>query len=278
MKTFHICTVANKREQYEQMKKSFVAAGFDDTNCRYTVFDNTTGNHHEPYRTFDLISRETQEPYIIFCHQDVVMNQGPGFDDLQRVIEDMNNRHPKWAVLGNAGVCERMLVVRRLTDPYGSETEADVLPKQVISIDENFMVIKTSVRLQTSPPLNGFHFYGPDICLHAMRKGYKCFVIDFHLTHLSSGNYDDEFYRIRREFQSYWQKRFRFCYYRTVTGTMFLSKSSFLNKVFNTERITHWFSRHPTIHLKTRKLFGDSWHDARHTTDGVQNLQTKLQE
>lgn len=275
MKTFHICTVINNRKQYEQMKSSFVAAGFDDINSRYTVFDNTHGNEHEPYRTFDLISRETQEPYIIFCHQDVVMNQGHGFTDLQTVIEDMNNRHPQWAVLGNAGVCERMSRIRRLTDPYGSETNLSILPKQVISMDENFMVIKTGARLQTSPKLSGFHFYGSDICLHAMSKGYECFVVDFHLTHLSRGNYSDEFYRIRREFQQSWQKHFRFCYYQPITGTMFLSNSALLNKVFDTERLRKWFSRHPTIHLKVRRLFGESWHDGRHSPDAARNLQSQ---
>ena len=36
MKLFHICTIANKLDQYEEMKESFTQAGFDESKCRHT--------------------------------------------------------------------------------------------------------------------------------------------------------------------------------------------------------------------------------------------------
>ncbi|MBW4516492.1 MAG: hypothetical protein KME11_14880 [Timaviella obliquedivisa GSE-PSE-MK23-08B] len=95
MKLFHICTIANKLDQYKQMKASFIESGFDEKRCRYSLFDNSNGNIYDSYETLRHIHLTTPEPYIIFCHQDLLLDQGHGFDQLSRVLNDLENQDPQ---------------------------------------------------------------------------------------------------------------------------------------------------------------------------------------
>ena len=76
MQIFHICTIANKLDMYAEMNASFIEAGFTEEKCRYSLFDNSQGNSYEPYSALKFIQANTSEPYIIFCHQDILLDQG----------------------------------------------------------------------------------------------------------------------------------------------------------------------------------------------------------
>jgi hypothetical protein len=242
MKLFHICTIANKLEQYEEMKASFLEAGFDEDRCRYSLFDNSGGNIYEPYETFNKIKLNTVEPYIIFCHQDVLLNQGNGFDQLIKVLEELENLDPQWAVAGNAGVKNNYTDVHRITDPNITPDWSVELPQQVHSLDENFLVIKTAASIACSTELKGFHFYAPDLCLNAILKGYSCYVIDFHLTHLSGGNLSQAFWDLQKIFYEKWCNQFTLSYVRTVTGvTMCLSKYKIIRAIGSRQKVTKLF-------------------------------------
>lgn len=256
MKLFHICTIANKLEQYEEMKISFIEAGFDENKCRYSLFDNSKGNIHDPYETLNKILLTTIEPYIIFCHQDVLLNQGHGFNQLVKVLEELDKLDPNWAVAGNAGVNNNYEKVFRITEPRGLLIWCGDFPQQVHSLDENFLVIKRYANISCSTELKGFHYYATDLCLNAILKGYSCYVIDFHLTHLSIGNINQAFWDVHAIFFRKWSREFNFCYVKTVLDvTMCLSKYKILQFIGSRNRVMQWFLSHERVHaLGTPRL------------------------
>ena len=249
MKRFHICTIANNLKQYSEMKSSFLKAGFDEKQCRYSVFDNFKKNVFDPYETFNCIQQTTTEPYIIFCHQDLLLDQGEGFDHLVQCLEHLEKIDPSWAIAGNAGTNSHYELVARIADPNNTENWKGQFPQKVHSLDENFLVIKTAAGIQASSSLKGFHFYATDLCLNAILKRHSSYVIDFHLTHLSGGSLNQSFWETQKLFYERWQSQFWFTYIKTVTGvTMCFSKSSAVRKWGTRSETTKWFFSRKYLH------------------------------
>jgi len=237
MKLFHICTIANDLEQYERMKESFLNNGFDENKCCYSLFDNSQSNVHEPYTTFNYIQATTSAKYIIFCHQDVILNQGHGYEHLKKSLEALEKLDSRWAVAGNAGINSHFKIIAKITDP-STPIWNGVFPQKVFSLDENFLITKTCESLRCSNDLAGFHCYGSDLCLNAIQKGYSCYVIDFHLTHLSSGSYNQLLYDSQEKFYRRWNREFIFSYIRTTcSDVVLLSKYQVLRRFGNRNKI-----------------------------------------
>jgi len=239
MKKFHICTIANDLNQYEEMKASFIQAGFDQDHCRYSLFDNSITNIYEPYSTFNQVLNDTTESYIIFCHQDVLLDQGEGFEQLVKAINEVEKLDPDWAILGNAGCDRHFNEIFHLTAPTIVPNQRYQYPAKVHSFDENFLVVKTSATVRCSTDLEGFHLYASDLCLNVIRQGYSCYVISFHLTHLSGGNKNQVYWNLRAKFQKKWSQNFLFCYMRSPSSgrVMCLSRYSWLRRVFDKQKV-----------------------------------------
>lgn len=229
--TFRICTLVSRSEQYAAMRASFDAAGFTDANTAFEWFDNTAGNVHDPFATIAEVLERAAEPYVVFCHQDVLLNQGDGAEALLACIARVERECPAWGVLGNAGVRADYREFRRITEPSGTRSDGP-LPQPVVSVDENFMVVRTAARLRTSRELRGFHFYGLDLCLVANRKGMRCFVVDFHLAHLSAGTFAKDFFEAQDRFRAHWSRTLGTVYLPTTCTSVFVSKSPRLVRVF----------------------------------------------
>ena len=248
MKTFHICTIVNNVEQYQEMLSSFVHAGFDETCCRFSFFDNCSTNTYEGYSTFNCVMENTEEPYIIYCHQDILLDQGHGYNELLNIVRNLDREDPTWAVLGNAGVTEDHRLVRRLHDPFGNDCGDDTLPIRVCSLDENFLIIKTTSNIRCSAGLKGFHLYATDLCLQATQAQFDCYVVSFHLTHLSRGRVDQAFQPACENFQKQWSRQFRFRYVQTACTTIFLSRNRAFRLFFSSHRVMHWLFSSPLRH------------------------------
>ncbi len=259
MKTFHICTITNDLSQYAAMKASFLKAGFDEERCRYEVFDNGAANNHECYGTFNRVMAETQEPYLLFCHQDVLLDQNHGYEELLSIIQTLEKDDPVWAILGNAGATEDHQLVRRLRDPYGESLGEAAEPVKVCSLDENFLVVKTASQIRCSAGLSGFHLYATDLCLQALQRGYSCYVVSFHLTHLSKGQLNDSFYQAQKSFQKQWSRQFKFRYVQTACTTIFLSRNEQVRFFFSSYRVTHWLFSNPALHKLICRLSDPSY-------------------
>jgi hypothetical protein len=124
-----------------------------------------------------------------------------GRDRLDKVIAELNETRPRWALAGNAGAKADGAFAVRISDPKSPDQRTGgPFPTHVVTLDENFIVIRRDRNLAASGDLHGFHFYGTDLCMVAAFLGYEAYVCDFHLKHLSSGNFDETFWTLRRDY------------------------------------------------------------------------------
>ncbi len=202
---YSIATLVNDREQYEAMVNSLVSGGFDGDDCEYLYIDNTKTNQACAYSGLNAILNVARGHHVVLCHQDIRLLTETR-SDLDARLEELEALDPSWALAGNAGGAAPGVLAIRITDPHGANQQTGNLPARVISLDENFIVLKRSARIGFSTDLAGFHFYGADICMHGQIAGFTAYVIDFHLAHLSSGNKSEAFDRMEEAFRCKWER------------------------------------------------------------------------
>lgn len=202
---FRIATFVNDEEQYGEMRASFEAAGFTAPLARFTI---ETG---EPYAGITRLG-QAGEPYVLLVHQDVRCDRGDTASALQTRLDELTENDSQWVVAGNAGrhlvppASKHLVPVRNISDPHGT-TWSSGLPKKVVSLDENLLILKTAGKPSCSPELSGWHLYGTDVALNAILTGGSAYVVDFRLTHLSAGN-PGGFVASSRRFSAHWRSRY----------------------------------------------------------------------
>lgn len=238
---YSVCTLVTKPDQYREMLDSFRAGGFTPANSEFIYIDNSRNNKCDGYAGTNRFLHSARGEYVILCHQDVRL-LADNIEQLNRRVEELDKLDPLWAVFGNAGGRYPGCLAIRITDPKGENTHYGKLPARVVSLDENFMVVRRGANLSVSRDLSGFHFYGTDLCVMAGILGYACYVVDFHLRHLGGASRAEK--SKAQAFQSdYFPSRQRFIEkYRRVSAprwiqntgtTLFVSGSRILNFVAN---------------------------------------------
>lgn len=187
---YSIFTLVTNHSQYNRMVDSFLNNGFSRDIAEYIYFDNTKINTFNAYHAINCALKNANGQYVIFCHQDIVL-LSDNENCLSDKIEEIDKIDSSWALLGNAGGVHLGKLALRITDPHGFDQSTATFPAKVHSLDENFIIIKSSARLSVSENSIGYHCYGLEICLVASLFGYNSYVIDFHLEHLSPGNVKD---------------------------------------------------------------------------------------
>jgi hypothetical protein len=250
---FSICTLVNRMDQYNKMLNSFINAGFSRDRCEYLYLDNSKDNPYDAFRASNIFLQRAQGEYIIICHQDVELLYDK-IDDLERRINELENIDPKWALIGNAGAIDLKYMSKQITHgvPPIYLKKGNNFPQKVISLDENFILIKKDANLAVSSDLKGFHFYGLDICLIAYILGYNAYVINFHLYHQSRGLKDERFFLTQDAFKVKYHRAFKGRYLNTVTNTRFyISGNRFFNCLFNTSIVINIAKKY----YRLRRLF-----------------------
>ena len=205
---FSIGTLVTKNEEYEAALKSFLNAGFGPNDCEYLYINNVNTNQTSAYDGLNCLLDAAQGDYIILCHQDIRLS----FDNrrtLEARLSELNMSDKNWGLAGNAGGVELNSLSMRITDIYGENQSIGTFPKKVMSLDENFIIVRRRARLGFSNDLSDFHFYGTDICLHANILGYNAYVINFHLRHLGKGQMGADFFSAQRAFEKKWSHALR---------------------------------------------------------------------
>jgi hypothetical protein len=219
---YSVGTLVTNLEQYAQMRASFAAHGFDGSNCEFLYLDNRGPEQTGAYRGLNALLNAARGRYVLLCHQDVLLI-GDGAAELERCLRDLDRRDPNWALAGNAGSPAMGTLAIRITDPHGADQATGVLPARVMSLDENFIVVNSAARVGCSVDLEGFHFYGADLCLNADLAGHSAWVIDFHIEHLSGGKKGADFYAMEAAFRAKWSRALRPRWMQTTCALMRLS-------------------------------------------------------
>lgn len=237
---FDIYTFVTDEEQYDELKASLAHAGFEPPVARLQPLrDRRVPGGSDPYELISRIGSQANRPYAILTHQDVRVDRGVGASELVAVLERLDALDPRWIVAGNAGGAPDLHLIRRLRDPYGGGTH-DRLPARVVSLDENFLVFNLRHRPRCSPGLEGFHFYGTDVCLNALHDGGTAYVIDFPVTHLSCGRRGPSYDDAKARFLATWQPRMHFAFVRAPTEIVFISRWALLRRLFGSRRMHKW--------------------------------------
>jgi len=215
-------TLMTSHEQHRQMMGSFDAHGFSGGDCEFLAIDNSARQAADAYRGLNALLDAARGDIVILCHQDVRLI-GDGRAALETRLRELSERAPDWAVAGNAGGVGPGRLALRISDPHGADQNTGDLPARVMSLDENFIVVRRSARIGFSRDLTGFHFYGADICLNAETAGYRAYVVDFHLTHLSPGKIDTAFHASEAAFRAKWMHALRPRWMQTTCSLLRLS-------------------------------------------------------
>ncbi len=219
---YTVGTLVTNLEQYAAMRASFVAHGFDGSAAEFLYLDNRGAAQTGAYAGLNALLAAARGHYVVLCHQDVLLT-GDGLAALDRCLAELDARDPNWALAGNAGGVSPGTLAMRISDPHGSDRKIGDLPARVMSLDENFIVVKRRARVGCSADLEGFHFYGADLCLNADLAGYSAWVIDFHLTHLSGGRKAADFYAMQEAFRTKWSRALRPRWMQTTCALLRLS-------------------------------------------------------
>lgn len=222
---YSIGTLVTDAALYSRMKASFRSGGFVEADCEYLPVDNTGASQTSAYAGLNRVLTAARGRYVILCHQDVEL-LSDGRSALDSRLDELERLDPSWAVAANAGGVEPGRLALRISDPHGNDQRVGRFPQRVVSVDENFIIVKRAARIGFSNDLSGFHFYGADICMAAEVMGYSAYVIDFHLRHLSPGNSKTaEFAASLAAFERKWSRALRPRFVQTTCALAAVSGS-----------------------------------------------------
>lgn len=239
---FSICTLVTNEAQYRDMYKSFCRGGFDGADVEFLYIDNSKGNLFEAYDGLNCLISHARGRYFILCHQDVFLIKDDRETLLTR-LRELETLDPNWALAGNAGGVDHQRAAHKITSRDGIEYDSKELPKRVITLDENFIVMKSSSRLGFSRDLSSFHFYGTDICLQAECRGWSAYVIDFHLRHVGIGTINEEFRETHQDLEEKYAAFFTPRTLRTTCTTVFPEPSPTKRALKKHVRTIRWHRR-----------------------------------
>ncbi len=208
-------TCVNDTRQYRDY---ILASLFKNKTSKYyeTIPILNFGNPYSAAQALNMGLEKTKGEIIVFCHQDVVFYEN-WIDILFERIKEVEQKNPNWGVLGTAGINKREDTVGVVYNLKGKiQWEATkrtrIYPMQ--TCDEHCMIIRKSSKLRfDAKTFNGFHFYGPDLCLNAHAKGMGNFGILNPLVHNSaSGSLisgKKEFVRLLNALATKWRPHYR---------------------------------------------------------------------
>jgi hypothetical protein len=188
---------------------------------------------------------------VIMCHQDLRVPEG-WVQGIHEHIKFFESKGIPWGVLGMAGCIKHSagstpdqdLCVIYLSDKvpdgrtYAQAYRQMVGPrKEVQTVDELCLIVPKNAPFKFDETmLDHFHWYGADICLDAMSKGYRNFAIDAECIHLSdgrsnlSGGHAQKFMDDARKI--WWKWSNRFPYFRTTTATFMFKEKVIIFGIF----------------------------------------------
>ena len=232
---FSICTLVTRKSEYHEMLESFIDKGFTKDKCEYLYVDNSDKTTFEAYEGLNVFLQKAQGKYVILCHQDILLHDSD-YNDLMQCIQFLDEKDATWALLGNAGGLNLKWIATHITEGKTGIIRSEThLPLKTKTLDENFIVVKKSANIALSNNLQGFHFYGTDICLIASVLGFNSYVINFNLTHKSNGKKDESFYDLEKKIRIKYHKAFQAKYITTTFSRFYISGNFFGDYFFNTK-------------------------------------------
>jgi hypothetical protein len=188
---------------------------------------------------------------VILCHQDLRVPEG-WINGIYEHVRYFDDRNIPWGVLGMAGCIksgvrnspDQDICIIYLSDKCADgRTYAEAyrqifgVRKEVQTVDELCLIVPKNAPFKFDEQmLDHFHWYGADICLDALSKGYRNFAIDAECIHLSdgrgnlSGGHAAKFIEDARKI--WWKWSNRFPYFRTTTASFMFNERAIIFGIF----------------------------------------------
>jgi GT2 family glycosyltransferase len=159
-----------------------VADSIKSTDPFDFIIYNNKGNFSYSGKALNILSDISSARYQFLTHQDIEFKDKEPFKKLEVAISKVGH---DWGVLGIAGVTLRN---GQITGYNYFEHRYPQPFFKVETVDEFAMIVDKTKGLKFNESLVGFHFYGADICLNAINKGYKNYCVDINIYHHSGGS------------------------------------------------------------------------------------------
>jgi GT2 family glycosyltransferase len=217
-------TCVNNLQQY----RNYVVGSLfkNDTQKTYEIIPVLNfGNPYSAAEALNIGLDKARGNIVVFCHQDVIYYE-TWIDMMYERIAEIEAGNHNWGVIGTAGITKRddtVGVVHGIKGSLQWQPNKRARVYEVQTVDEHCMIIKRNSGLRFDPvTFNGFHFYGPDLCLNSLSKGLKNFGILCPLVHdSSSGSLASgkrEFMRLLNALAKKWRPKFS--HIRTPTSVI----------------------------------------------------------
>jgi hypothetical protein len=197
-----IVSCVNDFDKYDLCVRSSFHKDCETGSVELLPVDNTSNSRSAP-AALNMGFAQATGKIIVFCHQDVVFPEG-WIQKLYEQISIIEQTHEKWGVLGTFGVANNGMFAGHIIDPSG-HFYCQPLPAEVQSLDEHCLIVSKDSGLCFDETIEGFHLYGADICVQALARGLTNFAIDACVSHLSSGNVDDDFSEATNKLYQKWR-------------------------------------------------------------------------
>ena len=150
---------------------------------KVVCIDNTSGKYTSMAKALNDHIKDLPYDISIIAHQDMELTKG--FDIA--LINKIREMGTKWGVLGLAGVTNKDIPMGNLRAFDNKKWNSQAFSEGGVHIvDECCMILSGDKKLQfDESTFNSFHFYGADICLQAIDKSLKNYVIDIPAIHHS---------------------------------------------------------------------------------------------
>jgi hypothetical protein len=201
--TFSVCSLCRNIESVNFIE-SQIKATFP-YGSEYLVLDNTL-QYWDCYSAIRHFIAHAEGDYIVIIHDDVSF-EGLTSNILYNAISEIVLKNKTASLFGIAGISSNSRKgLGHFHDLNGEQKWGFDKDRLVSSLDECFLVIKAGYGLNVSDELEGYHFYGTDLCINAIRLGLSSYVIDYPILHKSGGTLNEEFFLARDRFQHHLKK------------------------------------------------------------------------
>lgn len=183
---FSIITLVNNEATYNDFLNDLKVQE-DCPSFELIAIPNFNGEYNGCSEPLNVGLDTASSHYSIICHQDLRLPKN-WLRKLYTKLIEMENE--KWGVIGMAGAYyfnnKRGGVTFLNNASYIQHT--NIIQEEVQCLDELCLIVRTDypIRFDESR-MKGFHFYGADLCLQYISKGFKNYAINVPCNHLSDG-------------------------------------------------------------------------------------------
>jgi hypothetical protein len=216
--TFSVCSLCRDDNAVYNIQDKLRSVFPAETE--FFILNNSTGEW-DCYDAIRYFLKQSKGDYIVIIHDDI------GFGNLSvslliERISEVINKDPSAALFGVAGISSQdQRGIGRFHNSTGEQLWGFHDGGKASSLDECFLVVKGDSEITVSEGLKGYHFYGTDLCLNAMKLGHSIYVIDYPLIHKSAGNMNESFFEARDRFEEHLKNQALNRYFRTTCTVLY---------------------------------------------------------